>query len=146
MPTAAKLVAAILVAIVAFFAAQAVTALFPEGMYFGPFAPICAAIGGLVGWRVMGARVGKGMQVAAGSGVATSFVIVFWCLFVFSADELVKKSMSGRYDGPFDAVANGFGIAGGYAVMMVNPTVLAILVLGGLASGLAVEWVSRHWR
>lgn len=146
MPTAAKLAAAILFALVAFVAAHAVMSLMPAGMLFGVFDLICAAIGALVGWRVMGVRVGRGMSVAAGAGIATSFVIVFWALFVFATDAMIRNSVRLRYDGPFDAIVGAFGIAADYAVVVAQPVVLAVLLVGGALSGVAVEWVSRHWR
>lgn len=146
MPTAAKLAASVLYALVAVLGAQAVKPQFPPGTQFGNFVWICAGIGVLVGWRVMGARVGRGLSTAAGSGIATAFVMVFWCLFVFAANEMVQRSIKGRYDGPFDAVVKGFGIAADYAVLLVSPAVLGIVVIGGMASGMVVEWVSRHWR
>ena len=145
MPTAAKLAAALLFALIAFLAAHAVMPLVPQAQH-GPFDLICAGIGILVGWRVMGARVGKGMSVAAGSGIATSFVLVFWAVFVFATDTMIKNSIRLRYDGPLDAVVNGFGIAADYAMLLVNPAVLGVLFVGGALSGLVVEWVSRRWR
>lgn len=146
MPTAAKLAASVLFALVAALGAQAVKPQFSPGTQFGNFVWICAGIGVLVGWRVMGPRVGRGLATAAGSGIATSFVVVFWCLFVFATNEMVQRSIKGRYDGPFDAVIKGFGIAAEYAVILVHPTVLGIVLIGGMASGMAVEWVSRRWR
>lgn len=146
MPTAAKLVASALFALVALFGAQAVKTLFPPGTQFGYFVWICMGIGILVGWRVMGPRVGRGMSTAAGSGIATSFVVIFWCIFFFAGNEMVQRSIKGRYEGPFDAVIKGFGIAADYAVLIVHPMVLGIVLFGGMVSGMVVEWVSRHWR
>ena len=146
MPTAAKLAASVLFALLAFFGAQAVKTLFAPGTQFGYFVWICMAIGILVGWRVMGTRVGKGMSTAAGSGIATAFVIIFWCVFFFAANTMVQRSIAGRYEGPFDAVVKGFGIAADYAVLLVHPMILGIVLIGGMASGVVVEWVSRHWR
>ena len=146
MPTAAKLAAALLFALVAFAAAQAVMALFPEGSQFGSFALICAGIGALVGWRVMGPRAGKGMSAAVGAGIATSFVVVFWAIFIFAADQMLKNSIRTHYDGPFDAILGGFGIAADYAATLFEPVILGVLLVGGAVSGLVVEWVSRRWR
>jgi len=146
MPTAAKLAASVLFALVALFGAQAVKMLFPPGTQFGYFVWISMAIGVLVGWRVMGPRVGKGLSTAAGPGIATSFVLVFWCIFFFAGNEMVQRSIAGRYEGPFDAVIKGFGIAADYAVLIVHPAVLAIVLIGGMASGMVVELVSRRWR
>ena len=146
MPTAAKLAAAILFALVAFATAQAVMALFPDGAQYGSFALICAVIGALVGWRVMGPRAGRGMPNSAGTGVATSFVVVFWAIFFFAANEMIKNAIRTRYDGPFDAVIGWFGIAADYAAAIFDPVILGLLLVGGALSGLVVEWVSRRWR
>lgn len=146
MPTAAKLAAALLFALVAFATSRAVMALFPTGTQFGAFALICAAIGALVGWRVMGPRAGKGLSSSAGAGVATSFVVVFWAIFFFALDEMLKNSIRTHYDGPFDAIVGAFEIAAQYAAALFDPTILGLLLVGGALSGLVVEWVSRRWR
>lgn len=146
MPTAAKLAAAILFAALAFATARATMGLLPAGTQFGSYTLICAGIGALVGWRVMGARAGRGLRVSLSTGVATSFVVVFWAVFLFSTQEMVENSIRLHYDGPFDAILSVFAIAADYAVVLVNPLVLGILLVGGALAGLVVEWVSRHWR
>ena len=53
MPTAAKLIGAISFLLVAFFAAETVKPVFPEGFSFGYFSAVCAWIGFLVGGAVL---------------------------------------------------------------------------------------------
>lgn len=146
MPTAAKLFAAVAFAAVAFFAAEAIKPLMPEGTQFGLFSPICALVGALCGWIVMGPLAGRGYYAAAGSGLRTSITVVFWCLVIFALEEMVQESMRLRYDGPMDALVGAFEIAARHVKTMAAVDVLGILLVGGILAGVFAEWGSKRWR
>ena len=146
MPTAAKLVAALAIAAVGWFAAEAFKTLMPPETVWGNFTPICAGIGAIVGWRVLGARAGRGLQSALGVGLSASAVLVGVVLFLFSGREMVLRALDRRYDGPMDATVSVFGIMLEYGSRMGDVQLLGILIGGGLMAGLLAEVASRLWR
>jgi hypothetical protein len=145
MPTAAKLVAAVLYAIVGFFAAEAVKPQMPEGTQFGLFSVVVAAIGLGCGWMVMGRLAGRGYSAAVGSGVRTAVTIVFWGLLVFSIYEMLRQSMRMRYDGPMEALQGVLELMYGYGQVLLAPMVLGVLAVGGVLAALVTEWAKARW-
>jgi hypothetical protein len=145
MPTAAKLVAALFFAVVAFLAAEEFKPLMPPHTQFGRFTLLCAAIGLFTGWRVMGSRAGRGWTTALGVGLTTSAMMTLAALFLFSFRETVLRSMNRRYDGPLDATVGTFGIMVEHLAFMGDAQLIGILVAGGLLGGLAAEAAGRRW-
>ena len=146
MPTAARLVAAICLAVVAVIISRMVMPLMPESTDFGYFTQVNILIGFLSGWVVMGKRAGRGTTAAINNGITGVVVMVFWGLFVHSTDEMVKLAMRNRYDGPFEAIIAVLYIGLDFAKMIFTGEVILTLLIGGVASGLATEYASRKWR
>ena len=146
MPTAAKLVAAIAFALLGLFTAELIKPLMPEGTQFGFFREVCAAIGALCGWRVMGELTGRTYRAAVESGLRTMLTMVFWSILLLAIYHMVLESMKRRYDGPIEAIQAIFSISLDYLQIMVDPGVIAALLLGGMLGGVLTEWASRRWR
>ncbi|TCP42820.1 TrgA family protein [Rhodovulum marinum] len=147
MPTAAKLVAALLYAAVASFASDSIVPLFPEGTDLGSFAIVNTVIGGLTGWLVMGRLAGEGYGVAVASGLRTSAVLVFYALLFHSIYEMLRQATRMRYDGVMEALTGTVELMGKYGLMVVtSPVVMGILIAGGVLAALVVEWAGRRWR
>jgi hypothetical protein len=145
MPTAAKLVASVLFAMLSFFVADLYRQGITDGTRTAYLLPGCAAIGLICGWRVMGRLVGKGMSDAIGSGIRTALTIVFFALLLFSIYEMVVTSTKGLYDGPLQAVLAIFDIMLKYGRGMVTPELLGAVLVGGALAGMATEWADRRW-
>lgn len=146
MPTAAKFAAALCFAMFGAVAAEMVKPALPEGTQFGYFVPICALIGLLNGWLVMGVLVGHGYRTAMGSGVRTAVTVVIWALLVFSIYQMVLRSMSvNRYDGPMEAVVAAFGLMLDYGKVLLTPAILGTFFVGGVIGGAITEWVGKRW-
>ena len=146
MPTAAKLAAAVAFALVALLTAQLYIPYLPEGMQLGWFRPITAAIGFVVGWRVMGGLAGRGYRAAAESGVRTALTVVFWALLGFSIYLMVDRSMKMMYDGPMEAVLGTFQLMFEYGKKMLVPEVIGAVLVGGVLGGWCAEWAGKRWR
>jgi len=145
MPTAAKLFAAFGFALMAFFAGQIVKSHFPPEQNLGYVAEICAIIGFVCGWLVMGPSVGKGFYQAFGKGMKTGVVTAAWALFGFSCYRMAVETLRNRYDGPMEAVVNiaGFFVdLGGY---LLFPDMIAIVLIGGGLAGALAEWAGKRW-
>lgn len=145
MPTAAKLFAAAAFAVVAFFAAETFKPAMPDGTAFGFYSAVCALIGALCGWLVMGNLVGHGYMRAGGFGIRTSVTVLFFSVLVFSIYEMVQQSMKLRYNGPVDALQGMFMIALDYVKMMGRPDFLIVLLVGGYLGGMFAEWADERW-
>jgi len=145
MPTAPKLAAAAAFAIVAAIAAHLFIPALPEGTPPGWLREVSAAIGLLCGWWIMGNRVGKGYGEAAGSGILTSALSLFWVMLVFSIVTMVKRSMRMLYDGPMDAVIGVFDLMLDYGALLAAPATPVALILGGILGGWFTEWAGRRW-
>lgn len=145
MPTAAKLVASVLFALLSFFVADLYAQGITDGTRTTYLLPGCAALGLICGWRVMGKLVGKGMGDALGSGIRTALTIVFFSLLLFSIYEMVVVSTKGLYDGPMEAVLAIFDIMLKYGRGLLTPELLVTIFVGGSLAGMATEWADRRW-
>ena len=146
MPTAARLVAAICLAIVAFIVSGMVMPLMPESTDFGYFVPLNIIIGLLAGWIVMGRRVGRGTTAAINNGLTGVFVMMLWGIGVQACNEMVRLAMRNRYDNAFEAVIAIFELMAEYGMVLLNGPLILVLVFGGVIVGLLTEHASRKWR
>lgn len=145
MPTAAKLVAAVMFAAVGFLAAQAYVPSLPEGTQIGFLREICAGLGLVIGWFVMGRLVCKGYVEAVGFGIRTSVTVLFWAVLGFSIYEMILRSTKMMYDGPMEALLGVFDLVIYYGKMMGSPEFIGTLLIGGVLGGIAAEWAGRRW-
>lgn len=146
MPDAARLLAALSLAVIAFIVSGQIIPLFPEGTDFGWFTWVNVAIGAITGWVLMGRRAGKGITPAINNGLTGVAVMVFWGLFVQGTNEMVRLAMRNRYDGPFEAILAIFEIGFEYGQTIAVPNIILTLLVGALVSGLLTEYAWRTWR
>ena len=146
MPTAARLVSALCLALTAFVVSGQIMPLMPEGTDFGYFTYVNMAVGLVCGWVIMGKRVGHGTVAGITNGLTGMLAMVFWCLFIFGAEEMFSRAMDRRYDGPFEAVIAIFELGFDYGVMIFRQNILITLGVGGVLAGLAAEFTSKRAR
>ncbi len=146
MPDAAKLVAALGLAILGFVVSGLIMPLFEEDTNFGWFTWVNVGLGFLSGWMVIGRRAGRGVVSAINVGLSGAAVLTFWGLFVQACNEMVRIAMKNRYDGPFEALVAIFEIGAEWAVLMATVPILSTLAIGGVLTGFAAEYAWRTWR
>lgn len=146
MPTAARLVAAAGLALIAFLVSGMVIPLLPEGLDMGYFTQINIAVGAVSGWVVMGKRAGRGTVPAINNGLGGVAVMLFWALFIYGSIEMFDRAMRNRYGGPFEAVAAIFELIAEYGLLIATVNIIAAVVIGGILTGLATETASRRWK
>lgn len=146
MPSAARLVAALSLALLAFIVSGQVKDMMPEGTYFGRFTQVNMLLGVLVGWLVMGKRAGRGLTPAINNGITGVVVLLFWCLFVQGLKEMVDLAMRNRYGGPFEAFSDTFRISAEYGLTIFVPIIIVTCIIGAILAGLATEYAAKHWR
>ncbi|MEQ9259211.1 MAG: TrgA family protein, partial [Roseovarius sp.] len=139
MPTAGRAVAALGLGALAWYASGMVIALWPNQMDFGLFRPISAGLGVLVGWRVMGTRLGRGLMGGLSAGLTGLGALLFWCFLLFSFYEMIQRSLDLRYEGPVEAIQGMFEIAFEYAQNIYYWPLIGFLVLGAVVIALIAE-------
>lgn len=145
MPTAGKLVAAVMFAGLGALVTYLIIPLFPEGTNFGWFMPGNALIGLMAGWIVAGSRAGKGYRSATGYGLTAMASMVVWGLLIYSTIEMVERSIRKMYDGPVDAVVSVFELGVDYLRIIAVPEVVIFLVIGGIICGLVTDFFAQRF-
>lgn len=146
MPTAAKAIAALCLAVVGYLCSELVKTLVPEIKNWGNFSYVNCAIGALVGWIVVGNRAGRGTKDAIANGLTGVAAMVFWALLLHASYEMFRLSMERRFDGPVEAFAAIFEISIEYGTILVNPMMITAFVIGALVTGYLSEAAGRNWK
>ena len=147
MPTAARLVAAVCLAVLAYFLSLVVMPLMPDSTDFGYFIPVNVVLGLCAGWIVMGPRAGRGgITPAINNGLTGVFVLVLWALAAQAINEMVRLAMRNRYDGPFEAITAIFQIGAEWAWLIATAEFLVTAVIGAVIAGLLTEFAGRRWK
>ena len=144
MPTAGKLVSAIGLAGLAWFASGVVIAIWPYDFDFGYFRLFSAAVGLVMGWRVIGTRLTRGYLQGMGAGLTGLFALLFWVFLLLSFYEMIQRSLVNRFDGPFEALVGVFDIAWQYAQNVIYMPLIVTLIVGAMLVGLIAEFVARR--
>ena len=145
MPTAAKLVAAVLFALVAAAGATLYVPLLPEGTQTGWLIPGCAGLGLVSGWMVMGANVGRNYAEAVATGLRAILTTVSFAVLLFAIYVMITRSMHMLYKGPMEALLAVFAIMLEYGKLMFDRNFIAVLAVGGAIGGVISEFVGRRW-
>jgi hypothetical protein len=145
MPTAAKLIGAIVFAALAYFVSDLVKPLLPEGTQVGLMSPINAFFGLLMGWRIMGRGAGNGYMSSMGYGLTTMVAIVFWCLLLWGGYEMTRRAMRLYYDGPVEALQEMTVLMAEYGRTALDPQVIGAAVVGSLLASMLTEFFARRW-
>ncbi|MCC6008846.1 MAG: TrgA family protein [Rhodobacteraceae bacterium] len=146
MPTAAKLVAAICLAVLGFAGASLFYTFLPEGTRATYFAPVSAGLGAVTGWRVLGGGVGRGLGPATGTGLRAAITLFVLALVVFSIREMLIRATRRHFGGLVDALTGTFDSIRDYALLSLDPRFWALMLLGGALAGLLAELANRRWR
>ncbi|MFD1159541.1 TrgA family protein [Roseovarius aestuarii] len=145
MPTAAKIVAAICLAIIAWYASELFRPLMPDGTDFGWFNEVNVVLGLLSGWLVVGTRTGRSYFESFSAGLTGVAALVVWSLTVQSLNEMLKLALQRRYEGPVEAIVAMFEIAVDFGLRLLNFELIVVLLVGGIITGVLSEWASRRW-
>ena len=146
MPDAAKLMAALGLAVLAFVLSGMVMELFEEDTNFGWFVYVNVVIGVVVGWITVGRRAGRGWVSAINVGFTGGFLLVFWALFIQACNEMVDRAMKNRYDNAGEAIIAVFELGAEFAVFIATVRIALTVVIGGVLTGLLTEYVWQRYR
>ncbi len=146
MPTAARLVGAICLGVLAWILSELIRPLMPEGTDFGIFNYANGIVGLIVGWMVMGPRAGRGVVPAINNGVTGTVVLILWGLAVHSSYEMFRLAMRNRYDGAMEALTAIFLIGSEFGLMIATLPVIGTAAVGAVIAGFLTDAAARRWR
>lgn len=149
MPTAGRLVAAVLFGPLCWLASVLALPYYPLAEATPPdwFAEVNAGLGVILGWKIAGGRAGLGSWAGAISyGLTAGVAISVAALFVHSFVQMVQLSLRKVYDGPADAVIGVFALMFENAQVVAQQDVGVVIIGGSLVAGLVVEWFGRNFR
>ncbi|MCA0921511.1 TrgA family protein [Pseudooceanicola nanhaiensis] len=148
MPTAARLIGAICLLILAFVVSGMVQEVMPDETNFGWMLPLNMVLGLLVGWTTLGKRADGSLSHgnAAVMGITAVAVLVFWAVALQAGNEALRLSLERRFDGPMEALLSLFPIAGDYGQHLLHMHILWTLAVGGMLAGIFTNMAGRRWR
>lgn len=146
MPTATRLFSALIFAAIGYAAADLAAQTLEEGVSAGYVREIAVGLGLICGWSICGVHAPRSVSMALAYGVNSSAMVLIGTLLVISASEMLRRSMLGRYDGPMEGLEAMIELALGFARVTLLPSIMAVLILGGLVGGLIAHGISRIWR
>ena len=147
MPTAGKLIGAIVFAALAYFIGDLIRPLLIEtkGTRTGMLPVVNAFIGLLCGWRIMGKGAGRTYRASFGYGLTTLAALTFWCLVFWSGYEMIDRSMNSRYDGAMHALQGMAELAIDYAKLIAVDEIIVPAIVGALFVSWLTEFFARRW-
>nr|WP_323779485.1 TrgA family protein [Amylibacter sp.] len=146
MPTAAKLMAGLALALTAAIAA-CVFILEHSEMPIGlKFVLGNAVVGFFAGWYSLGRNPGHSNMSGAMSGLRTLVMLLIGCGMVFGGQFVLNNLGQFRYRDPVEIPLLWIQTTFEYVVLALTPNVGATLLIGGLLSGVAAYQASFRWR
>ncbi|MCP4824145.1 MAG: TrgA family protein [Shimia sp.] len=143
MPTANNLVAAICLAFIGAIVAELVKPQLPDGFDPGNMTLVAAAIGLVVGWKLMGPKAHKAGPINNGITGIVGLVVIE--LLVFGAHEMLMRALDRRYTEPVEAIEQIVAIALEYGLYLTDPAILIVLAVGGVVTGFFTDYAYRRW-
>ena len=149
MPTAARIVAAVCIAFIAWVVSGLIKQAMPEEPSFGLFVPICVGVGAACGWIILGRRADRGrlgFANAIGVGLSAMAMTVFWVLLFISSYESFTIAVQRTFHDPMKVIYNLYPIGLEHLQTMASDTdIIVWLVAGGAITGILAHMAGQKW-
>ncbi|RMD91891.1 MAG: hypothetical protein D6811_07970 [Alphaproteobacteria bacterium] len=146
MPTAAKLVAALVFAAIGYLVAQRAVATLPDNAEVGWLREIMAVFGFFLGWKLLGPAAQNRLSVTLAAGLTTSVALAVLGVMFVAIYQMLVKSMHNFYKGPMQAIESVFDLAWERGQVLADPLIIVILLCGGLVAGALARGAAKLWR
>jgi hypothetical protein len=146
MPTAPKLVAALLLALTAVLAAYAYSLGFPTKSFKGNYYLMSAGLGFLVGWYTLGQRPYFGGLDSVVAGVRANIILAMVAAISFALVSVWNGMGDHAFNNPFQVPITWITRSIAYFVSGLTIEVWAILLLAGAVAGRLTGVANYHWR
>lgn len=145
MPTFAKLIGGLGLAITALIGCYFFLALNPVVHAGKEFFFVSAMIGFLVGWRSIGFNPGLGGIVSLVSGIRGAILLVVITALVFGLWGTILKLESFIIKDLLDVLETWVDVSLTFFVHLSKPRLIATFIFGGCLSGVASGLANRFW-
>ncbi|MEC7795564.1 MAG: TrgA family protein [Pseudomonadota bacterium] len=147
MPTAAKVIAALCLA----FVAWVVSGLSKQVLGLvdtGNLVLVSVVVGAVCGWSILGRRADRGelgYGNAIGVGLTAMAMVVFWVMLAVCVKESFDVAVSRRFHDPMKVIYGLLPIAKKYGQVFLNTDILIWLGAGGAVSGILAHMAGKKW-
>lgn len=145
MPTAAKLITGIFMALYAMLAAELYRANLPDDLANYYFVLMNGLYGLIVGWKLVGGRAGHGVTSGINNGITATVALVVVSLFFNSLRLMMYQSIDNRYNTLTDGLQDIPQMMFDYGLLLGQLDIIATLVIGAVLVGILGESVARRW-
>lgn len=145
MPTAGRLAGAIAFALYGWYIGILVVDVYPEGFAPGFLIPMCIVLGVICGWKVVGARGGKGYYAAIGHGLTGAAAFSFWVIFFLSFHAMIRKALRRLYDGAMESIVDLFALMAELGLDLLNVNLIASVAIGGIVCAWVAEYYAKRY-
>ena len=146
MPTAAKLVAAILLAISGVIVVIVTVNVYPDAARKSVgMTSAAVAMGIFVGWRGLGRRISEEEGSGIVSGLKAGIAMFIWVLFLFGLGDMIAGIMDNDYYQPMTAL---LVIPAGmikYGQLALNPPIMGTMVVLAAIVGKMTKNADKRW-
>ena len=148
MPTAARIVAAVCIAFIAWVVSGLVKLQMPDRASYGYFVPLCVIIGASCGWIILGRRADRG-KLGYSGGIAVGLTAMamtgFWVLVLLSGYESFMIAMARTYHDPMRVIYNMYPISRDYLLLLNDTAILVWLGFGAAITGILAHMAGYKW-
>ncbi len=146
MPTAAKLVSAIYMALAGVLVIMVVVNVYPSLEREANGMAITAAIVGmLVGWRGLGSQARFQDRSAAGLGLRSGVTAVLWMLFLFAVNHMIQGMLHHAYYQPMSALLQIPARMMEYGRVALDWRIAATIVILAAIGGVIAKRTGEKW-
>lgn len=146
MPTAAKLVASIMLAISGFIMVIVVVNVYPDAARRSVGMTTVAVLTGLIiGWRSLGKKVSEDEGSGINSGLKAGVLMFIWMIFLFALENMIGGIKDNLYYQPMTAL---LVIPAGmikYGQMALNVPIIGTMVVFAAISGKVTKTADTRW-
>ncbi len=146
MPTAAKLVASIMLAISGFIVVIVVVNVYPDTARRSVGMTSTAVLTGLIlGWRSLGKRISEDEGSGMNSGIKAGVLMFVWVIFLYALENMIGGIKDNLYYQPMTAL---LVIPAGmikYAIMALNVPIIGTMVVLAAISGKVTKTADTRW-
>lgn len=146
MPTAAKLVASILLVISGFIVVTVVVNVYPDAARRSVgLTSAAAVIGVFVGWRGLGRKISEDEGSGMLSGLKAGVSMFVWVIFLYALNDMIEGIMDNAYYQPMTAL---LVIPAGmikYGQMALNVPIMGTMVVLAAIVGKMTKVADSRW-
>lgn len=146
MPTAARAVAAFIMALMGAAAAHYILPLVHDDTIIPYFPCFSGFLGAVTGWISVGRRIDQRKYGSLSAGLTGSALFAFWFVFFQVSYRVLQFALRGRFRRNGDAFDEFVGWFIEYSALLLTFEMLGVLLSGGIVAGAVANIASKYWK